>query len=92
MREVEVVDGNVAPVCSLSLFIARESYEGGGEGEEAGKQPRTYPRLFVHVSNRQLRPSPSSPPPPLPRTGPPKIAKACLGALIQQPAELGQES
>ena len=64
MREVEVVDGNATPVRSLSLFIARDSCEGGGEGEEAGKQPRTYPRLFVRVSNRHLRPPPSPFPPP----------------------------
>ena len=43
IAEVEVLDSDVAPVCGLSVSITREHHEGGGEGEEAGKQPRTYP-------------------------------------------------
>ena len=37
MREVEVVDSDVAPVRGLSLSIARESSEGQGQGEYAGE-------------------------------------------------------
>ena len=35
MREVEVVDSDVALARGLSLCIAHESHEGGGKGEEA---------------------------------------------------------
>ena len=31
MKEVEVADSDVAPVCGLSLSIARENREGRGE-------------------------------------------------------------
>ena len=36
---------DVAPVSGLSLSIVRENHKGGGEGEEARKQPRTYPSI-----------------------------------------------
>ena len=35
VTEVEVVDSDVAPVCGLSLSIARESDDGGGEEKRA---------------------------------------------------------
>ena len=43
MREVEVADSDVAPVRGLSLSIARESYEGQGQGEEAGETAMDIP-------------------------------------------------
>ena len=36
--ELKVVDSDAAPVCDLSLSIARENRKGGGEREEVGKQ------------------------------------------------------
>ena len=53
MREVEVVDSDVAPVRGLSLSIARESYEGQGQGEEAGETAMDIPstvRLCIEPS------------------------------------------
>ena len=46
MREVEVVDSDVAPVCGLWLSIALDSHEGGGEREEGdhGTQASTLSR------------------------------------------------
>ena len=40
MREVEVVDSDVAPVCGLSLYIARKTDDGGGEGKRASMRVR----------------------------------------------------
>ena len=53
MREVEVVDSDVAPVRGLSLSIARESSEGQGQGEEAEEPAMDIPstvRLCIEPS------------------------------------------
>ena len=52
MRKVEATDSDATSVCGLSLPIARESHDGGGEGDDGEHAP---PSLTLSPFSRRRR-------------------------------------